>query len=148
MIAALLKPQVEVETKTSPAASDVSAAILRREHTNGATAVVAKALNVSPRSVDSAAKTLANGVPALKAAVIDGKVSVSTAAAVATLATAEQEEVVASGTKAVVRKAPESSGTPAQAQQPSGRRSRAGQQRESRARRRVDVPGQETLHIR
>lgn len=64
-------------------------------------AAAAEALNVSPRSVATAAKVLDSGTPALIAAVDAGEVSVSAAAEVAKLPESEQAEIVAQGAQAV-----------------------------------------------
>lgn len=62
-------------------------------------------LNVSPRSVATAAKVLDEGAPELVAAVERGEVSVSAAADVATLPKAEQVEIVARGEKEILQAA-------------------------------------------
>jgi ParB-like chromosome segregation protein Spo0J len=64
----------------------------------------AAALQVSPRSVESAGTVLEKGVPALAKAMEEGQVAVSSAALVAGLPAAEQEEVVARGPQAVRQK--------------------------------------------
>lgn len=65
----------------------------------------AKAVNVSPRSVESASRVLEQGSPALLAAVETGRVSVSAAAEVVTLPKAEQIKVVEQGDAEVVAQA-------------------------------------------
>jgi hypothetical protein len=60
-------------------------------------ATVAKMLNVSERSVASAAKVFADGAPELVHAVERGEVAVSAAAIVAELPAAEQRDLVAKG---------------------------------------------------
>lgn len=60
----------------------------------------AAAVNVSTRSAADAAKVIANGTPALQAAVVSGAASVSAAATVADLPKKEQKAAVKSGTVA------------------------------------------------
>lgn len=67
----------------------------------------AEMLNVSPRTVATAAKVLEQGAPELIAAVETGQVSVSAAADVASLPKQEQAEVVARGEKEILEKAKE-----------------------------------------
>lgn len=62
----------------------------------------AEMLNVSPRTVATAAKVLEQGAPELVAAVESGAVSVSAAADVATLPKPEQAEIVARGEKEIL----------------------------------------------
>jgi hypothetical protein len=57
----------------------------------------AKVVNVGPRTVDSAARVLNKGVKGLAEKVDCGEVSVTAAAAVATLPAEKQEEIVAGG---------------------------------------------------
>lgn len=64
-------------------------------------------LNVSPRTVETARKVVNDGAPELIAAVEAGHVSVSAAAEVASLPSAEQTEIVALGDEEIVRKAKE-----------------------------------------
>jgi hypothetical protein len=64
-------------------------------------AAAATLLNVSPRTVASAAAVREHGAPALVAAVEHGEVSVSAAAHVATLPTDEQQAIVDAGPRAV-----------------------------------------------
>ena len=64
-------------------------------------------LNVSKRSVKSARRVKADGVPELAAAVVAGDVAVSAAAEVAKLPKEEQRAVVAKGKKAVATRAKE-----------------------------------------
>lgn len=61
----------------------------------------AAALNVSPRTVDNAARVLSHGTPELVAAVDRGEVAVSAAAEVSRLPADEQRAAVAAGPKAV-----------------------------------------------
>ena len=70
-------------------------------------AEAAKKLNVSPRSVDSAIQVLSKGAPELVAAVRSDAVSISAAAAVATLPKEEQAQVVAKGQEAIKEAAKE-----------------------------------------
>jgi N6-adenosine-specific RNA methylase IME4 len=67
----------------------------------------AEMLNVSPRSVATAAKVIDLGSPELIAAVDTGQVSVSAAADIASLPKPEQAEVVARGEKEILAKAKE-----------------------------------------
>lgn len=67
----------------------------------------AEAVNVSPRSVEYASKVLDSGTPELFGMIESGEVSVSAAAAVATLPKEEQKKVVDAGPKAVKKKAKE-----------------------------------------
>ena len=67
----------------------------------------ARLLNVSPRTVATAAKVVEAGAPELVAAVESGLVSVSAAADVATLPKEEQREVVARGEKEILERAKE-----------------------------------------
>lgn len=70
-------------------------------------AKAAALLNVSPRSVATAAKVLDHGAPELVKAVETGKVSVSAAAELVSLPQEEQAEVVAKGDDEAKRKAAE-----------------------------------------
>lgn len=67
----------------------------------------AKLLNVSTRTVAAAAKVKDEAIPELVEAVERGEVSVSAAAAVATLAPEHQKEIIQSGKHAVQEKAKE-----------------------------------------
>ncbi|WP_291208961.1 MT-A70 family methyltransferase [Hyphomonas sp.] len=67
----------------------------------------AESLQVSERSVASAAKVLAQGAPELAEAVEQGRVSVSTAEALTSLPKAEQAQIVARGEKEILDKAKE-----------------------------------------
>lgn len=67
----------------------------------------AELLNVSPRSVKSAARVVSSGVPELQAAVSSGRVAVSAAAEIATAPKKEQREIVAMGEKEILRAAKE-----------------------------------------
>jgi hypothetical protein len=67
----------------------------------------AAAVNVSPRSVESAVVVLSNGTPDLARMVEAGEVSVSAAAAVASLPKPEQRAIVAEGPEAVRARARE-----------------------------------------
>ena len=68
---------------------------------------VAKTLNVSPRSVASAAKVIAQGAPELQKAVENGTVAVSLAAEMAKLPKPEQVEIVARGKDEIKKAAKE-----------------------------------------
>jgi hypothetical protein len=70
-------------------------------------AQAAKAMNVSTRSVEYAAKVMRDGVPELQADVLSGAVAVSAAAEVATLPPDEQRAVLARGRRAVASAARE-----------------------------------------
>lgn len=70
-------------------------------------AAVSELLNVSPRSVASAAKVRDHAAPELRAAVERGDVSVSAAADVATRPIEEQREIVARGEKEILQAAKE-----------------------------------------
>jgi N6-adenosine-specific RNA methylase IME4 len=65
----------------------------------------AEMLNVSPRSIATAATVMEQGAPELIAAVDAGRVSVSAAADVATLPKEEQAEIVARGEKEILQAA-------------------------------------------
>jgi ParB-like chromosome segregation protein Spo0J len=64
-------------------------------------AKAAKLLNVPKRKVERVAKVINTGAPELVAAVEQGEVSISAAAAVATLPVEKQEQAVAAGPEAV-----------------------------------------------
>lgn len=68
-------------------------------------AEAAELLNVSERSVDTAAKVLNHGTPELVDAVESGRVSVSAAADVAELPREEQREIVARGEREILEAA-------------------------------------------
>ena len=68
---------------------------------------VARALNVSPRSVENAAKVLRDGAPELVDAVARGDASVDAASQVATLPHEEQAQVVELGDDEIMRRAAE-----------------------------------------
>jgi hypothetical protein len=96
MIAAKLLPLLQEQAqsrmqrgkKTDPRAS------LREGQPGKAAEQAAAALNVSPRSVDSAAKVLRAGTPELASAVQSGKVSVSRAKDISELPAAEQVAIL------------------------------------------------------
>jgi hypothetical protein len=67
---------------------------LLRDHTAPETVAVAKSLNVSLRSVESADRVVDKGAPELQKAVVDGKIKVSKAADIASLPEAEQHQHV------------------------------------------------------
>ena len=96
MVGARIKPLFEAEARErmlAGTAPDPGANLPQGRVRDQAAAAV----NVSPRSVDSAAKVLQGGAPSLVTAVEQGKVSVSAAADVATLPQEEQTEIVARG---------------------------------------------------
>lgn len=74
-------------------------------HLEVSRAKAAELLNVSPRSVASAAKVIADGAPSLVAALETGAVSASAAADVATLPKPEQAEIVARGEREILQAA-------------------------------------------
>lgn len=67
----------------------------------------ARAVNVSPRSVENASRVIKSGAPELVAAVDSGKVAVSTAAAIAEAPREEQQRIVEMAPKEIIRKAKE-----------------------------------------
>jgi ParB-like chromosome segregation protein Spo0J len=83
----------------------------------------AELLNVARRSVQRAADVRDHGAPELQQAVERGKVSVSTAADVATLPEDEQREIVARGEREILEAARPSAGGKRRRDAPSGRRS-------------------------
>lgn len=104
VIAAKLKPMLSREAAERKADERAGANLrpAQDDAGNGRTSHAAAAmLNVSPRSVDSAAKVLRDGTPALVKAVETGTVSVSAAAAVAELPRREQARAVARGVPGV-----------------------------------------------
>ncbi len=84
-------------------------------------AAAASALNVSPRSVATAAQVIENGAPELVAAVDSGTVSLSAAAEVAKLPEAEQQKIVAQGPDAVKDAAKAARQKPATVTKPAAR---------------------------
>lgn len=103
MAGARAKPLFEKEAARRRLASqnnDAARAVranLRSLDPGKATAHAAKAVNVSPRSVESAAAVLRTGTPELVEAVDAGRVAVSVAAEVATAPHEEQRVIVAKG---------------------------------------------------
>jgi hypothetical protein len=112
MVAARVKSRFEAEAKARPRAAGgdrnsqdarvpKSVSAHRRERVEATSRErAAQLLNVSPRSVDSAARVLRKGTPELVAAVERDQVKVSTAATVATLPLEEQRRIVARGPEA------------------------------------------------
>ncbi len=116
MIGAKLEPlfaeqakrrQAENARRNQPQADSLKVANLPPIETSKARDEAAAAVNVSPRSIQSAKAVLREGAPELIAQVEQGNVKVSTAETIATLPKAEQAEVVARGEKEILAKAKE-----------------------------------------
>ena len=115
MVGARLKEQFEEAARARQtanlhqgAAVPVAANLRQRETESGrASEKAAAALNVSPRSVETAARVRRDAVTDLADAVDRGDVAVSAAAEVARLPAAEQRALVAEGPKAVKDRARE-----------------------------------------
>lgn len=107
MVAARLKPIYEEEARKRQGTRTDLSANLRLGEAGKAAEKAAAALNVSPRSVESAAAVLRDGADELVKAVEYGKVAVSTAAIVAQLPKEEQQVVVAKGEKEILKAAAE-----------------------------------------
>lgn len=93
----MVAKRLETMKQGRPSGKDASLHVSRER--------AAELLNVSPRTVATAAKVLEQGAPELVAAVESGQVSVSAAADVATLPKQEQAEIVARGEKEILEAA-------------------------------------------
>lgn len=101
MVGARIKPMFENEARARQGARTDLRANLRGGDSGKASQKAAEAVNVSPRSVESASRVIERGVPGLADAVLSGNASVSAATEVATLSPEEQEEVLAAGPDAI-----------------------------------------------
>lgn len=104
MVGATLKPMYEVEARARQRGGQGGSLLPANlpEARGEARAQAAAAVNVSPRSVESASRVLEKGAPELVAAVRAGDVAVSTAAVLTALPAAEQTEVVARGEREIM----------------------------------------------
>lgn len=103
MVGARAKPMFEEEARARQGErTDLSANL--REGSKAAESAAAL-VNVSPRSVESAAKVLRDGAPELAKAVDEGSVAVSTAADITALSKEEQAALVAKGEREILEKA-------------------------------------------
>ena len=115
MVAARIKPMFEEEARKRQEASRVKpgqqvgkvVANLPppKQQVGKARDQAAATVNVSPRSVESASKVLRDGASELVDKVDTGKVSVSTAAALAEASLEKQQEIVARGPKEILAEA-------------------------------------------
>lgn len=115
MAGARLKPMFEelararqlATLKQNAPASDSANLRERIEPARKASDDAARAVNVSPRSVENASRVIKSGAPELISAVDSGKVAVSTAAAIAEAPREQQRIVVTLTPKEIVQKAKE-----------------------------------------
>jgi 16S rRNA G966 N2-methylase RsmD len=106
MVGARIKPMFEAEARERQGArTDLRANLRESVQPAKASERAAEAVNVSPRSVESASRVLEQGAADLIAAVNAGEASVSAAAEIATLPVDTQREVVAVGPDEIVREA-------------------------------------------
>jgi N6-adenosine-specific RNA methylase IME4 len=107
MCAERLKAGYEDEAKARQGTRTDISANWREGEGRKASEDAARALNVSPRSVERATRVMRDGTPELVQAVDDGKVAVSAASEIATLPHEEQDTIVASGEAEIIAKAKE-----------------------------------------
>lgn len=107
MAAAKAKPMFEAEAKARQGARTDIQANLPEGKRGQARDHAARVMNVSPRSVESAARVLREGAPELVEAVESGRVAVSAAADLAEASHAEQREVVARSERDILAAAKE-----------------------------------------